>query len=377
MTQPGREPEPETGTETETGTGPDGARGARDADRPERDAVRLAQEADRPAPNTDRLAQFEEQRGRLWAIAYRIMGTVTDADDAVQEAWLRWQALPDDQPVASPRGFLTTVVSRICYDLLGSARARRETYVGPWLPEPLLDGTGGRLPLVAAGAGSPGSPGGPEDRVTLDESVGMALLTVMERLTPAERTAFILHDVFAVPFPEIAEAVGRTPESVRQLASRARKRVRAEAPRRTVDRAEHRRTVEAFLSAVMGGDFDALLSVLDPEIVWRSDGGGKVSSARRPVLGREKVARYVRGLVTRGAQRQGLRVALAEVNGATGLVFVDPVGEQAGVFAFTVHAGRITEVDAVINPDKLGHLDLGLHLPLDSGPGPGPNSDRF
>ncbi|MGX1756718.1 RNA polymerase sigma factor SigJ [Streptomyces lydicus] len=333
------------------------------------------------AQDADRLAQFEEQSGRLWAIAYRIMGTVTDADDAVQETWLRWQALPDDQPVASPRGFLTTVVSRICYDLLGSARARRETYVGPWMPEPLLDGTGGRLPLGAVGAVSPvslsgpGGPGGPEDRVTLDESVGMALLTVLERLTPAERTAFILHDVFAVPFPEVAEAVGRTPESVRQLASRARKRVRAEAPRRTVDRAEHRRTVEAFLSAVMGGDLDALLSVLDPEIVWRSDGGGKVSAARRPVLGREKVARYVRGLVTRGTQREGLRVALAEVNGATGLVFVDTVGEQAGVFAFTVHAGRITEVDAVINPDKLGHLDLGLHLPLDLPLGLGPDSD--
>lgn len=306
-------------------------------------------------PTGDRLAQFEEQRGRLWAIAYRIMGTVTDADDAVQEAWLRWQALPVEQTVTSPRGYLTTVVSRICYDLLGSARARRETYVGPWLPEPLLHGTGGPLPL---GGAVPEGPGGPEDRVTLDESVGMALLTVLERLTPAERTAFILHDVFSVPFPEIAEAVGRTPDSVRQLASRARKRVRAEAPRRTVDRAEHRRTVEAFLSAVMGGDFEALLSVLDPEVIWRSDGGGKVSAARRPVLGREKVARYVQGLVTRGAQREGLRVALAEVNGATGLVFVDPAGEQSGVFAFTVHAGQITEVDAVINPDKLAHLDL-------------------
>ncbi|MFG2490095.1 RNA polymerase sigma factor SigJ [Streptomyces caniferus] len=319
-------------TQPETGTG--GARGARDG---------------------DRLARFEEQRGRLWAIAYRITGTVTDADDAVQETWLRWQALPDEPPVASPRGFLTTVVSRICYDLLGSARARRETYVGPWLPEPLLDGAGGPRPVAAA---DPGGPGGPEDRVTLDESVGMALLTVLERLTPAERTAFILHDVFAVPFPEVAEAVGRTPESVRQLASRARRRVRAEAPRRTVDRAEHRRTVEAFLSAVMGGDMAALLSVLDPEVVWRSDGGGRVSAARRPVLGREKVARYVRGLAIRGAQRDGLRVALAEVNGATGLVFVDPAGEQSGVFAFTVHDGRITEVDAVVNPDKLGHLDL-------------------
>ncbi|MFI0715590.1 RNA polymerase sigma factor SigJ [Streptomyces inhibens] len=301
-----------------------------------------------------RLAQFEEHRGRLWGIAYRIMGTVADADDAVQEAWLRWQALPDEPPVTSPRGFLTTVVSRICYDLLGSARARRERYVGPWLPEPLIGGAVGTLPV---GPVEPDG-SGPEDRVTLDESVGMALLTVLERLTPAERTAFILHDVFAVPFPEIAEAVGRTPDSVRQLASRARKRVRAEAPRRTVDRAEHRRTVEAFLGAVMDGDFDALLSVLDPEVVWRSDGGGKVSAARRPVLGREKVARFVRGLVARGAEQQSLRVAMVDVNGATGLAFTDATGRQAGVFAFTVHEGRITEVDAVLNPDKLGHLDL-------------------
>ncbi|WP_274914143.1 RNA polymerase sigma factor SigJ [Streptomyces sp. WZ-12] len=306
--------------------------------------------ADGPV-RAERLVQFEEQRGRLWGVAYRIMGTVSDADDAVQEAWLRWQALPEDPPVESPRAFLTTVVSRICYDLLGSARARRELYVGPWLPEPVLDGAVGGAPA--------GGPDGPEDRVTLDESVGMALMTVLERLTPAERTAFVLHDVFAVPFPEIAEAVGRTPEAVRQLASRARRRVRAEAPRRTVDRAEHRRTVEAFLSAVMGGDFDALLTVLDPEVVWRADGGGKVSAARRPVLGREKVARYVWGIVTRKFAPGSMRLAVREVNGALGVVFADTSGAYpSGVFAFTVHDGLITEVDAVINPDKLGHLDF-------------------
>ncbi|MFK0293144.1 RNA polymerase sigma factor SigJ [Streptomyces sp. NPDC090442] len=306
--------------------------------------------ADGPV-RAERLARFEEQRGRLWGVAYRIMGTVSDADDAVQEAWLRWQALPEDPPVESPRAFLTTVVSRICYDLLGSARARRELYVGPWLPEPVLDG--------AVGGAPSGGPDGPEDRVTLDESVGMALMTVLERLTPAERTAFVLHDVFAVPFPEIAEAVGRTPDAVRQLASRARRRVRAEAPRRTVDRAEHRRTVEAFLSAVTGGDFEALLTVLDPEVVWRSDGGGKVSAARRPVLGREKVARYVWGMVTRKFAPGSMRLAVREVNGALGVVFADTSGAYpSGVFAFTVHDGLITEVDAVINPDKLGHLDL-------------------
>ncbi|MER7989675.1 RNA polymerase sigma factor SigJ [Streptomyces noursei] len=306
--------------------------------------------ADAPV-RSGRLAQFEEVRGRLWGVAYRITGTVSDADDAVQETWLRWQLLPDEPPVENPRAFLTTVVSRICYDLLGSARARRETYVGPWLPEPVLDG--------APGAGRTALLEGPEDRVTLDESVGMALLTVLERLTPAERTAFVLYDVFAVPFPEIAEAVGRTPESVRQLASRARRRVRAEAPRRTVDRGEHRRTVEAFLTAVAGGDFEGLLAVLDPEVVWHSDGGGKVSAARRPVLGRDKVSRYLRGLLTR-FDTATMRLAVRDVNGAPGMVFADASQEYpAGVFAFTVHDGLITEVHAVVNPDKLRHLDFG------------------
>ncbi|MBI0382036.1 RNA polymerase sigma factor SigJ, partial [Streptomyces albiflaviniger] len=256
----------------------------------------------------------------------------------VQETWLRWQALPADE-VADPRAYLTTVISRICYDLLGSARVRRERYIGPWLPEP----------VVAAG--------GPEDRVTLDESVGLALLTVLERLTPAERTAFILHDVFSVPFPEIAEVVGRSPESVRQLASRARKRVRAEAPRRSVDRAEHRRAVDAFLRAVMGGDMDGLLEILDPEVVWRSDGGGKVAAARLPVLGNEKVARFAQRL-GRGFDPATMLVHHRDVNGAPGLVIVDSASGQAVVFAFSVHQGLITEIDAIVNPDKLRHLDL-------------------
>ncbi|NJQ03642.1 RNA polymerase sigma factor SigJ [Streptomyces zingiberis] len=287
------------------------------------------------------LAQFEEHRRHLWGVAYRITGSVADADDAVQESWLRWQALPDGE-AAAPRAYLTTVVSRICYDQLGSARSRRETYVGPWLPEPLL-GDGGPLP---------------EDRVTLDESVGMALLAVLERLTPAERTAFVLHDVFAVPFPEIAEVVGRTPESVRQLASRARRRVRAESPRRSVDRDEHRRAVDAFLAAAMGRDLGALMDVLDPDVVVRTDGGGKVTAARRPVVGGEKAAYFVSRL-TRGFDPLRMRVEVREVNGAPGLVFTDDESGQAAVLAFTVFEGRITELDVVANPDKLRHVAPG------------------
>lgn len=286
------------------------------------------------------LEEFHECRGHVWGVAYRIMGTVSDADDAVQEAWLRWRRADRDE-VTDARAFLTTVVSRICYDALGSARARRETYVGEWLPEPLLDHSGPT----------------PEDRVTLDESVGMALLTVLERLTPAERTAFVLHDVFAVPFPEIAGIVGRTPDAVRQLASRARRRVHDQAPRRSVDRDEHQRAVDAFISAAVGGDMDALMAVLDPDVVWRADGGGIVTSARRPVLGGENVARLVLGLM-RQVEPGTVRVEVRDVNGAPGLVYADAAGEHGGVLGFTVSEGRITEIDIVVNPEKLRHIRL-------------------
>jgi RNA polymerase sigma-70 factor (ECF subfamily) len=293
------------------------------------------------------LAEFERQRSRLWAVAYRITGSVADADDAVQEAWLRWQAVPDGT-ADDPRAYLTAVVSRICYDLLGSARHRRERYVGPWLPEPLVA-------RAQPGPLGPGEGQDPQDRVTLDESVGMALLAVLERLTPAERTAFVLHDVFGVPFGEIAEVVGRSPDAVRQLAARARRHVRAQAPRRSVDRGEHRRAVEAFLTAVMGGDLDGLLAILDPEVVWRSDGGGKVTAVRVPIVGDVKVARFARRL-GQAFDPATMTVLVREVNGAPGLILVDTVGGWLAVFAFTVAEGRITEVDAVLNPDKLRHL---------------------
>ncbi|MFE0422834.1 RNA polymerase sigma factor SigJ [Streptomyces sp. NPDC058953] len=294
-------------------------------------------------------AEFEKQRERLWGIAYRITGSVADADDALQDAWLRWQRLPADR-ADNPAGYLTAVVSRICYDQLTSARARRESYVGPWLPEPVV---------TAAG---------PEERVTLDESVGTALLTVLERLTPAERTALVLHDVFAVPFAEIADVVGRTPDSVRQLASRARRRVRAEAPRRTVDRAEHRRTVDAFLAAVGGGDLEGLMKVLDPQVVWRSDGGGMVGVARVPVVGRDKVTQFIGHVLSRFVPGR-TRLALHDVNGAPGLVATDIAEdtEDAGnhwcaVYAFTVHEGLVTRIDCTLNPAKLAHLDpTALH----------------
>jgi RNA polymerase sigma-70 factor (ECF subfamily) len=285
------------------------------------------------------LAVFEQERDRLWGIAYRITGSVADADDALQEAWLRWQRLDDDEARA-PHAYLTTVVSRICYDQLTSARARREEYVGTWLPEPLL------------------TEAGPEDRITLDESLGTAMLFVLERLTPAERTSFVLHDVFSVPFTDIAEVVGRSPDSVRQLASRGRRRVRAEAPRRSVDRQESRRAVDAFLKAVMAGDFDALLEVLDPDAVLRSDGGGKVVAARLPVIGAEKVATFM-NRVLRNFDAGRMRLVARDVNGAPGALLYDVTAGPLAVYAFTVGEGRIRIIDGVLNPDKLRHVRTG------------------
>lgn len=282
--------------------------------------------------------EFQEHRQHLWAVAYRITGTTSDADDVVQDAWLRWQGT-DHDAVADPRAFLTTVVSRICYDVLTSARARRESYVGQWLPEPLL-------------SGDPG----PEARITMDESVSVAMLAVLERLSPAERTALVLHDVFAVPFGEIAGIVGRSAQAVRQAASRARRQVQEYGPRRSVDLPAHRKAVEAFAAAVETGDLPGLVAVLDPDVVWRADGGGVVTAARVPVSGSEKVSRLLIGLVEKFYVGRGLSARLELVNSEPGLVIREPSGAVNSVLAFSVHEGLITEVDIVLNPEKLRHL---------------------
>ncbi|WUH99045.1 RNA polymerase sigma factor SigJ [Spirillospora sp. NBC_00431] len=283
------------------------------------------------------MEDFESCRGQLWSVAYRILGSVTDADDAVQETWLRWRQV-DQGSVQSPRAYLTTMVSRICYDALTSARARREAYVGQWLPEPVVDEPG------------------PEDRVTLDESVSLALLAVLERLSPAERTAFVLHDVFDLPFGEIAEIVGRSEGAVRQLASRARARVREYGPRHTPDRAAHVQAVEAFAAAATTGDLPGLVAVLDPDVVWRADGGGVVTVALHPIAGPERVAKLVLGMVERWFE--GMSAEFRDVNGSPGIVILDGAGAVDSVLAFTVADGRITQVDVVRNPAKLRHLSV-------------------
>ena len=215
--------------------------------------------------------RFAQARPRLLRLAYSELGDVGEAEDVVQEAWLRLERA-DAEAIENLDGWLTTVVARLALDRLRSARARRETYVGPWLPEPLVSDD-------------------PADRVTLDESVSYALLTVLEQLSPAERTAFVLHDVFDVPFGDVAEVVGRTPEAVRQLASRARRHVKRERPRFAASRDEHDRAVRAFAQAVAEGNLEGLVAVLDPDVVWTSDGGGRATAARKPLRGGARVAR--------------------------------------------------------------------------------------
>jgi RNA polymerase sigma-70 factor, ECF subfamily len=293
-------------------------------------------EADASAPDA-----FEANRRYLGSVAYRLLGSFTDAEDVLQDAWLRWRAA-DRSAVADPRAYLTAVVTRLCYDQLGSARARREAYYGEWLPEPSVSHTAG--------------PDTPADLAERGESVSLALLAVLEQLTPAERAALVLHDVFAVGFEEIGTSLDRTPDAARQLASRARRRLRDRRPHRATDPAEHRRAVEAFAAATTRGDILELMAVLDPDVVWHADGGGIVRAAARPVHGADKVARLVAGLVAKWLT-DAHATGIALVNGEPGLIWYRrATGTVEGVVALTVAAGRITEALVVVNPDKLRRI---------------------
>jgi RNA polymerase sigma-70 factor (ECF subfamily) len=285
------------------------------------------------------------ERRQLLNVAYRLLGSLAEAEDVVQETYARWYAMPRQQreAIESPGGWLTTVASRICLDLLGSARARRERYVGQWIPEPLPEPAEWRS----------GQPGGatadPADRVTLDESVSMAFLVVLDAVTPAERVAFVLHDVFGYPFADVAQIVGRTPAACRQLASSARRRLRAwQAP--AAPTARQAGLVRAFKQAWEAGDVGALLGLLDPDATMIADGGGRVSAALRPIQGGEQIARYLADL----AGRAPGNVAFLErtVNGQPGLV-AQQDGVTVAVLAFDVAGDRITHIWAVGNPDKL------------------------
>ncbi|QKJ18469.1 RNA polymerase sigma factor SigJ [Microbacterium hominis] len=288
----------------------------------------------------DDTAALARERPALVGVAYRLMGTVADAEDAVQEAYMRWYRLgaAERAAIASPGAWLTRVVSRVCLDMLGSARARRERYVGEWLPEPVP----GDSPLAMSPSADP------LERVTLDESVSTALLVVLEALTPAERVAFVLHDVFGMPFAEVAETVGRSPDAVRQLASQARRHVRARRSRPAA-REEHDAVARAFAAAVATGDLAALAGVLDPAVVAHADGGGVVSAARRPVVGADRVARFLLGL-----PRLQPDAVVSPTVTADGLAFLVTVAGRAdAVISLAVSMGRITDVYIVRNPAKL------------------------
>ena len=289
-------------------------------------------------------AAFESHRAHLLRVAYGTLGSVADAEDVVQEAWLRLARLEDPDEISDLRAWLTRVVGRLALDALRRACHTRETYVGEWLPEPVVSDTA-RTGAVA--------PGDPADRVTLDESVTMALLVVLESLSPAERTAFVLHDVFGMPFEDVGEVVGRAPGAVRQLAARARRHVDEARPRHPATREDHRRVIEAFAVACAEGDLDALLATLGEDVVWRSDGGGHVTALRQPLHGRDRVAKALLGF----ARRAPKAAALALVNGWPGLVVRDSE-DVLTVVSFTVDGGRIVGMESMRNPDKLTHVDL-------------------
>jgi RNA polymerase sigma-70 factor (ECF subfamily) len=290
------------------------------------------------------LSAVMSERRQLISLAYRLLGSLADAEDVVQETYARWYAMPESrrEEVRNTAAWLTTVASRICLDLLGSARVRRESYVGEWVPEPLPDG-----PDWISGA-TGAAPADPADRVTLDESLSMAFLVVLESMTPAERVAFILHDVFRYSFAEVAEIVGRTPAACRQLASSARRRMRAAqgTPTPTAQRAE---VVRDFKEAWEAKDVAALIGLLDPDATVVGDGGGLVQAAPHPIEGGEAIAHFLVGLAE---QAPDLVFLERTVNGQPGLV-LEYGGAVVTVMAFDVAADLVTHVWAVRNPEKL------------------------
>jgi RNA polymerase sigma-70 factor (ECF subfamily) len=277
---------------------------------------------------------FLAHRSLLFTVAYELLGSAADADDVVQETWLRWAEV-DQAVVRDARAYLVRIVTRQALNRLRTVSRRREDYVGEWLPEPLLT-----------------SPDVAED-VELAESVSIAMLTVLETLGPTERAVLVLHEVFDVPYDEIAEAVGRTGAAVRQIAHRAREHVAARRPRMTVSRVEQQRVVDRLLAALTGGDVQALMDVLAPDVVVVADGGGLAPAARRPLTGRERVARAL----SRFAEfAPGVGITTALVNGAVA-ARIDPGGEFDTAITFVVEGDRITRIYAIRNPHKLGRLD--------------------
>jgi RNA polymerase sigma-70 factor (TIGR02957 family) len=282
---------------------------------------------------------FVTHRGLLFTVSYEMLGSAADAEDVVQETWLRWDAIGEEARAAvrDPRAFLVRMVTRKALDRLRSAVRRREEYVGEWLPEPLLT-----APDVA-------------DDVELAESVSFAMLTVLETLTPTERAVFVLREVFDIPYGEIAEAIGKSPAAVRQIGHRAREHVAARRPRMEVSRIEQREVVERFLAAVTHGDLQGLLDVLAPDVVLVADGGGVVQAVVNPVVGSKKVANLLRPF---SRLAPGAEILPMLLNGAAGARIVGTDDGYDTAISFVVDGGRISRIYAVRNPAKLGRIDL-------------------
>jgi RNA polymerase sigma-70 factor, ECF subfamily len=295
-------------------------------------------------------AAFEEHRGRLWGVAYRMLGSRADADDMVQEAYLRWHGTAADE-IRTPEAWLMTTTTRLCIDRLRQLRTERKAYVGPWLPEPLV-----------------AEPPAADAATELASDLSVAFLALLERLAPEERAAFLLHDVFESGYDEIAAALGKTAAACRQLVSRARRRVREERPRVRVSAAERERLVDAFMRAIELRDRDALLALFAEEAKLTSDGGGKAKAAHKTVRGGASVVRFLLGVLRPAGDRLELRKIV--VNGETGLAFhVD--GRLLSVMSFVTDGRRIFGVYSVLNPDKLrGVAPAGAETPAVTGNGP-------
>lgn len=292
---------------------------------------------------------FEAHRDLMFAVAYRMLGTVADAEDAVQDAWLRWSAAPR-RDVADARAYLARVITNTSLNRLRSVRARREAYIGPWLPEPLLTQVS---PDCA-------------ERAELTESVSLAMLVVLESLTPEERAVFVLREVFGFGYAEIGAALGRSDVSARQLAHRAREHVQARRPRFEVDPGQQREVTRRFLDAAVGGDLDRLLTVLAPDVTLVSDGGGQVKAALRPVTGAAKVARFIAAISARpyrGFEISEMNLELAEINGAPGAL-VMAGGRTIIAISWLVAGGQVTAIQIISSPDKLAAISAGRVLRL-------------
>lgn len=284
-----------------------------------------------------RLATFDQYRGLLFSVAYRMLGSVADAEDMLQETFLRWQQARDEE-IRSPRAFLVTIVSRLCINQLQSARARREEYVGEWLPEPIVTG--------------PGSD--PLELVRVDESLSMAFLVLLERLTPVERAVFLLREVFDYEYAEIAAVLGESEANCRQILHRAKEQVKRLRPRFKTSQREKGELLERFLTATRSGDLQGLLALLASDVVFYSDGGGKAAAALNPIRGAERAARGALGAVERLLPKN-LATRVAEINGDPGIVsYLD--GKVYSVLTFEAIEGRIAAIYVVSNPDKLTHV---------------------